>query len=171
MTAMIPHTSKQSSWQTILVLVLAFWLSGSLLLDGLVMPALYAAGMMAEPGFASAGYSLFWIFNRVELVCAAATLSCVLVLRYARHPWNRPGLVSVGVAGLLFAIALIDTYTLTPSMSALGIHLNWLTDTVEVPAGMDQLHMSYWLLDMVKLLAGGCLLWIYNRAANPVSQA
>lgn len=170
MTAIFPSVSKQSRWQTILVLVLAFWLSGSLLLDFLVMPSLYVAGMMTEPGFASAGYSLFWIFNRVELLCAAGTLTCVLVLRYTRHPWNRPGLLPLLLSGLLLAIALIDTYTLTPSMSALGLHLNWLSEAASAPAGMNQLHVSYWILDLTKLIAGGALLWLYNRATNPVSQ-
>jgi hypothetical protein len=170
MTAIHPP-SKRSNWQTLLVLVLAFWLSGSVFLDGLVMPSLYLSGMMTEPGFASAGYSLFWLFNRVELLCAAATLTGVLVLRYTRHPWHRPGLVSLWLAGLLLAIALIDTYTLTPSMSALGLNLNWFTPTAATPSAMDQLHLSYWLLDLTKLTAGGILLWLYNRVSSPVSQA
>lgn len=174
MTAIFPHSSKSfssaSKWQTILVLVLAFWLSGSLLLDGLVMPSLYAAGMMVEPGFATAGYSLFWIFNRLELLGAATVLTGVLVLRYTQPPLNRPGQLSLVLAGLLLAIALVDTYALTPSMSALGLHLNWLTADADVPAGMNQLHLSYWVLDLVKFSACGLLLWLYNRAANPVSQ-
>lgn len=170
MTAIFSPIFKQSRWQTILVLVLAFWLSGSLLLDFLVMPSLYMAGMMQEPGFASAGYSLFWIFNRIELLCAAGVLSCVLVLRYTRHPWHRPGLLPLLLSGLLLAIALIDTYTLTPSMSALGLHLNWITESLAPPAGMNQLHFRYWLLDLTKIIAGGGLLWLYHRAVHPVSQ-
>jgi len=169
MTALFPHTSKPSTWQTVLVFVLTFWLSCNLLLDFLVMPALYAAGMMTEPGFASAGYSLFWVFNRLELLCAAAVLTGVLVLRYTSHPWNRPGQVTLMLSILLVAIALIDTYGLTPSMSALGLQLNWFSQ-VEAPAQMNQLHFSYWLLDIVKLVASGMLLWFYNRGASPISQ-
>ena len=173
MAATLPHSSNpflSSKWQTILILVLAFWLSGNVLLDGLVMPSLYAGGMMTEPGFASTGYSLFWIFNRLELVCAAMVLTGVLVLRYVRHPLNRPGHFSVVLAVLLLAIALIDTYGLTPSMSALGLTLNWFAAGAEVPVGMNQLHFSYWFLDLVKICASGMLLWLYNRAARPVSQ-
>lgn len=170
MTALFPHTSKpHSGWQILLVSALAFWLSGSLLLDMLVMPSLYASGMMTEPGFASAGYSLFWMFNRLELLCAAIVLTGVLGLRYTRHPWNRPGQLTLLLSILLVAIALIDTYGLTPSMSALGLQLNWFTPS-PAPESMDQLHLSYWLLDILKLSAGGLLLWLYNRQANPISQ-
>jgi len=173
MTAISPHPTpsldRSSIWRTTLVLVLPFWLGGSLLLDGLVMPALYASGMMAEPGFASAGYSLFWLFNRLELICAATVLSGVLALRFSRHPLKRPGQLTLVFAGLLFAIALLDTYALTPSMSALGLHLNWLTAS-EVPPSMNGLHFSYWGLELVKLSVCGMLLWIYNRAAYPISQ-
>lgn len=168
MTAIFPSTSKQSGWQKILVFVLTCWLSGSLLLDMLVMPSLYAAGMMTESGFASAGYSLFWIFNRLELVGAAAVLTCILGLRYTRHRWNRPGQFTLVASILLVAIALIDTYGLTPSMSALGLQLNWFTPT-ETPSLMDELHLSYWLLDLVKLSGVGMLLWFYNRNTSPIS--
>lgn len=170
MTAIFPPSAPQrSGWQTVLVLVLAFWFSGSLLLDALVMPTLYAAGMMTEPGFASAGYSLFWLFNRIELLCAAISLTCVLILRYTRHPWQRPGQMTVLMAVLLVAIAAIETYALTPSMSALGLQLNWFT-TQSAPAQMNGLHLSYWVLDLIKLGTAALLLWFYDRQANPVSQ-
>lgn len=168
MTAIFSRPSP-FRWQPVLVLVLGFWLSGTLLLDALVMPTLYASGMMTEPGFAAAGYSLFWLFNRVELLCAAISLTCVLILRYTRHPWQRPGQFTVLLSTLLVAIACIDTYGLTPSMSALGLQLNWFTPT-DAPTQMDFLHLSYWLLDLLKLGAGGLLLWFYNRQSSPVSQ-
>ncbi|MDX2232460.1 MAG: hypothetical protein NW220_22710 [Leptolyngbyaceae cyanobacterium bins.349] len=174
MTAIFPHPSKQfhnsSSWQTVLVLVLAFWLSSTVLIDGLVMPSLYAGGILTEPGFAPTGYALFWILNRVELLCAALVLTSVLVLRYTRSPLNRPGLGTLLLASLLVAIALIDTYALTPTMSALGLCLNWFSNHADTPAGMDQLHLSYWLLDLVKVAAGGMLLWLHNRATSLISQ-
>ncbi|EKQ67856.1 hypothetical protein OsccyDRAFT_4149 [Leptolyngbyaceae cyanobacterium JSC-12] len=169
MTVLSSHDLNQSGWKTILVLVLAFWLSSSLLLDGLVMPSMYVSGMMTEPGFATAGYSLFWLFNRVELLCAALIFTSVLVLRYSRHPWNRPGYFTVLASALLMVIALVDTYGLTPQMSALGLQLNWFTPS-EPSTLMNQLHIEYWLLDCLKILIGGALLWRYNRVPTSVSQ-
>lgn len=174
MTAISPYNSQQNRsqqarWQTVLFASLAFWLSGSFLLDGIVMPSMYASGMMTEPGFATAGYSLFWLFNRVELLCAALVLTCVLVLRYSQR-LNRPGQLTLLLAGLLVAIALIDTYALTPRMSALGLRLNWFTPGYEAPAAMNQLHLGYWLLESLKLTACAGLLWFYNRISTPGSQ-
>ncbi|MBF2025672.1 MAG: DUF4149 domain-containing protein [Oscillatoriales cyanobacterium C42_A2020_001] len=169
MTAISSYNSSDSGWKKVLVLVLAFWLSCSLMLDGLVMPSMYVAGMMTEPGFAAAGYSLFWVFNRVELLCAALVLTSVLVMRYHRHLWSRPGLFTVLLSALLLAIALVDTYALTPQMSALGLQLNWFAPS-DTPALMNQFHLGYWLLDCLKLAACGMLLWSYNRTATSVSQ-
>lgn len=169
MTAISSRDLSSAGWKKVLVLVLAFWLSSSLMLDGLVMPSMYVSGMMTEPGFAAAGYSLFWMFNRVELLCAALVLTSVLILRYRRHLWNRPGQLTVLLSALLLAIALIDTYALTPQMSALGLQLNWFTSS-DTPALMNQLHLGYWLLDCLKLVTCGMLLWVYNRVATPVSQ-
>jgi hypothetical protein len=157
-------------WRSSLLLTLAFWLSGSLLLDGLVMPTMYAAGMMVAPGFASAGYSLFWLFNRVELVCAAVILTDVLLLRYLRHPWHRPGQFTLWAPMLLLAIALLDTYAFTPVMSSLGLSLNWFVPTAEPPALMNQLHLGYWLLEIAKLSLSGLLLWVYSRKAFAISE-
>jgi hypothetical protein len=60
---------------------LGFWLSGSLLLDFVIMPGLSAVGMMSQANAATVGYSLFWIFNRIELLCAALVLTSLLALR------------------------------------------------------------------------------------------
>ena len=171
MTTLLTDTSKTSGWKNVLVPILMFWLSGSLLLDFLVMPSLYVSGMMTEPGFATAGYSLFWVFNRVELLCAAIALTAVLGLRYSQHPWQRPGQLSVVLASLLVAIALIDTYALTPTMSALGLNLDNLAIAVSgAPIGMNALHMSYWVLDLLKITAVGSLWWLYQRLPHPVEQ-
>jgi Domain of unknown function (DUF4149) len=169
MTANSPSLLKPSIWQVLLFLTLAFWLSSSVTLDGLVMPTLYTSGMMTEPGFASAGYSLFWAFNRIELLCAAAVLTSVLVLRYTRHPWHRPGQFTLVAAIVLLAIALLDTYGLTPAMGALGIQLNWFAASSEPSALMDRLHLSYWFLELLKLSTTGFLLWFYSRRSGLVS--
>ena len=171
MTTLLTDTSKTSGWKNVLVPILTFWLSGSLLLDFLVMPSLYVSGMMTEPGFVTAGYSLFWVFNRVELLCAAIALTAVLGLRYSQHPWHRPGQLSVILASLLVAIALIDTYALTPTMSALGLNLDNVAIAVSgAPAGMNALHLSYWVLDLLKIAVVGSLCWLYQRLPHPVEQ-
>ncbi len=170
MISLSTDTSRKFGWQNVLSVLLVFWLSCSVFLDIVVMPSLYISGMMAEPNFASAGYSMFWIFNRVELLCAAIALTIVLGLRYSQHPWRRPGQLSLILSVLLVAIAAIDTYALTPTMSALGLHLNWFLPASDVPVGMDSLHMSYWVLDLIKISSVGALWWLYQRMTNILGQ-
>lgn len=122
------------------------------------MPTLYASGMMTEPGFATAGYSIFWVFNRLELVCAALVLTSALVLLASQKPIEKWNQRSVLLSLLLLALALIYTYGLTPQMSALGLQLNLFNASSEAPALMNALHVGYWLLEVVKLLLGGLLL-------------
>jgi hypothetical protein len=66
-------------WRKTLTIVLAFWLSTSLLLDLVIMPSLAASGMLIQPDFVPAGYGIFWIFNRIELVCAALVVTGLLI--------------------------------------------------------------------------------------------
>jgi hypothetical protein len=122
------------------------------------MPVLYTSGMMTEPGFASAGYSLFWVFNRVELLCAALILTGVLSLRHSLGGVNSLAQKAIFLASLLLAIALICTYGLTPQMSSLGLHLNLFNSVSEIPALMNLLHTGYWLLELLKLGIGAFLL-------------
>jgi hypothetical protein len=151
----IPNTAAQTSkWRTIVLITLAFWVSGSLLLDLVVMPTLYATGMMAASDFATAGYSVFWIFNRIELLCAALALTGVLVMQ---RTVNLPQWV-LPLAATLLALTLLYTYALTPEMSSLGLQLNAFESSTEVPAAMNQMHMGYWLLELFKFVATGALL-------------
>jgi hypothetical protein len=147
----IAAKSRQTplNWFGIALFTAAFWLSGLLLIDLLMMPCLYATGMMSAPDFASAGYSIFWNFNRIELVCAALVLTGVWIGHRQTgtiHRWIS------GLAIALLVIALVDTYLLTPQMSGLGMHLNWFTVTDEVPDAMNQIHGLYWVLDSLKLV-------------------
>ncbi|MBE9177702.1 DUF4149 domain-containing protein [Oculatella sp. LEGE 06141] len=158
MFAIASSEFQRSKWQTIVTGTLAFWLSSSLLLDFVVMPGMYTAGMMTEPGFATAGYSIFWIFNRIELVCAAIALTGLLVLRTTRPTVNQLTAFALGLGLFLFAVSLIYTYGLTPEMSALGLQLDLFQPSAEVPAAMDQMHQEYWLLELLKLGASGALL-------------
>jgi len=139
-------------WQTVILLAIAFWLSGSLLLDFVVMPMLSVAGMTAQPGFAAAGYGLFWFFNRLEALGAAVILTGLWSLRQIQDSLHRKGWLSLAIASGLLAIALTDTYCLSPQMSALGLSLNWFETTPEFPSAMIWMHWAYWSLDALKLL-------------------
>lgn len=163
MTAITDLGLKRTPWHTIVIFTVAFWLSSSLILDLVIMPSLYATGMMSQAGFATAGYTIFWIFNRLELLCAALALTGVLVLRRTEimSRLARPKVLVLSL--LLLAIALIYTYFLTPEMSAVGMQLNLFDTTTEVPATMNQLHGSYWVLEAVKLLGCGAMLSWYYR--------
>lgn len=156
MTAITSTEFSRPKWRTILLATLAFWLSGSLILDAVIMPSMYAAGMMTQPGFASAGYSIFWVFNHLEVLCAALALTGVLILRNTISAtisrWAVP------MALCLLGIALVYTYALTPEMSALGMQLDWFETTSEIPAAMNQMHEGYWLLEVLKLAIGSALL-------------
>ena len=153
---------KRPVWQTTGIFTLAFWLSSSLILDLVIMPSLYATGMMTQAGFATAGYSIFWIFNRIELVCAALVLTSILAAQSTQQPSikeNRSIILSV----ILLGIALIYTYFLTPEMSALGLQLNLFDSTTVIPANMNQMHVGYWLLEALKLIGCSTLLGLCYR--------
>lgn len=154
---------KRPSWQTAIIFVLAFWLSSSLLLDLLIMPSLYATGMMSQPSFAAVGYVIFWLFNRVEVLCAAVILTGLLALRINQDSYHRKGMLALPLAVVLMAIALIYTYVLAPQMSALGLQLDLFNPTLEVPATMNQLHSSYWILEVLKFATGGWLVSLCYR--------
>ncbi|UBF24906.1 DUF4149 domain-containing protein [Kovacikia minuta CCNUW1] len=150
--------SKRPNWQVMILLTLAFWLSGSLILDTLIMPILYTSGMMAAPDFAAAGYSIFWVFNRIELLCAAVVLTGALILQYNQNDGGKFGGTSITLSSLLLVVALIYTYGLSPQMSALGLQLDLFNSVQETPVLMNSLHVGYWVLEAIKLIAGGILL-------------
>lgn len=151
-----------SSWYSAVLLTLGFWLSGSLLLDFVIMPGMFVSGMMSQPGFGTAGYVLFWLFNRIELLCGAVVLTGLLILRHRR---SVSGVIVSGIRSRwalslgmgLLGIALVYTYLLTPAMGALGVPLDFFQAASEVPADMDRLHGIYWSLELLKL-AGAALL-------------
>lgn len=152
---------SQSKWQTAIILTLALWLGGSLLLDFIIMPGMFAAGMMSQPGFASAGYSIFEVFNHVELLCAAVVLTGALALQLGGdRPAVMPGW-AIALSLILFAIPIIYTYSLTPEMSALGLNLNQFDSSVTVPSEMELLHGSYWGLELCKFALAASVLKLY----------
>ena len=151
--------SIRPRWQAIVMVALIFGLSGSLIIDLVIMPSLYVSGMMTSPDFAAAGNMMFWGFNRVELICAALTATGLMVLSNLGNGFGKQSRTTIILSLALLAIALIDTYALTPQMSALGMQLN-LFDTAEVPTSMNLMHQGYFVLEAVKLAIGGTLLSI-----------
>jgi hypothetical protein len=157
---------KRSTWQNAALLTLGFWLSSSLFLDWVIMPSLYLTGMMKEEGFATAGYTIFWNFNHLELLCAAIVITAVLAIGKAQSHWSFD---TVFLACLLVTVALLDTYLLTPQMCALGSDLSLFTNGDAVPKTMNLLHSSYFMLEMLKVLAAGVLLnrcWKESQASS-----
>ena len=142
---------KRHLWQNIVLLTLGFWLSASLVIDWVVMPSLYVSGMMSQSGFAQAGYTIFWNFNRIELLSASLVLTGILVLnqREAKLHWTM-----LFLPVLLLAVCLAETYIFTPQMSAMGLQMNLLQTATEVPSTMNMLHGGYWLLEAIKFIAG-----------------
>ena len=156
---------KHPTWQNLIIFTLGFWLSASIFLDWVIMPTLYVSGMMTQSNFASAGYLIFWNFNRVELLCASLVITGFFVLQkvqreidasYNPTSWWSGGVIALAI--LLLGVSLVDTYFLTPQMSAIGMQLNLFETTSEIPSGMGLMHGIYWSLEGVKLLAGSLLI-------------
>ena len=155
---------KNLKWQTIVLSALAFWLSAILLLDLVIMPSLYTAGMMSTPGFATAGYSLFWLFNRIELLCAALAMTGLLVVFRTHQISDRKSRIAIILSVILLAVALIDTYGLTPQMSAMGLEMDLFEPAGELPTAMIQMQLGYWALEAIKLVACGGILKLCYRS-------
>ncbi|MEG4284203.1 DUF4149 domain-containing protein [Microcoleus sp. A006_D1] len=156
--------SIRPRWQAIVMVALIFWLSGSVILDLLVMPSLYVSGMMVSPDFAAAGNLMFWGFNRVELICSGLVATGLMVLSNSLGNFGKRSHTAILLSLVLLAIALIDTYGLTPHMSALGMQLNLFDAAAELPAGMNSLHQGYFFLEALKLAVGATLLgWCYQN--------
>ncbi|MDB9315193.1 hypothetical protein PN462_18915 [Spirulina sp. CS-785/01] len=160
-----PNQENALNWPGIVFCTLGFWLSGSLLIDVLILPSLSATGMMAQDGFASAGYVLFGLFNHLELLCAALVITGCLVLHRSHYFAQGNEQASVFAATLLLGIALIYTYILTPNMSGLGIELSWLepNQATLMSGSMLQMQVSYWALEVVKLALGFTLVRWFAR--------
>ncbi|MEB3161401.1 MAG: hypothetical protein VKL20_08070 [Synechocystis sp.] len=154
-------------WPLLVMGTLGLWLSGSLVVDLLVVPSLSAAGMMSQPGFISAGHLLFSIFNHLEMLFAGIILSgCFCLQQQGFFPHTRQRLSGI-VAILLLAIALIYTYGLTPAITDLGFEMARFNGTGEMPPTMMSLHWAYWGLELVKLTLGMTLLrWCYQSVSH-----
>ncbi|MEG3438041.1 hypothetical protein V0288_13015 [Pannus brasiliensis CCIBt3594] len=162
MKTIIDRYFPAKNWTTLAMIVLGFWLSSSLVIDLVILPGLSVSGMMTQNGFASAGYLVFGIFNRLELLCAALVLCSFLVFHRYHTLLHLPEHRSLLFAGLLFGITVIYTYFLTPNLSGFGL-LDPLTSASGMPAGMMPLQIGYWLLEVLKLALGVTLLrWCFR---------
>jgi hypothetical protein len=154
---------RNLGWLTIVSLALALWLGASLLMDAVVMPSMYWAGMMTESGFVTAGSTMFSIFNHGELLCAGIVLSGVLVLN---QKFPATGIIypriAIVLATLLLVVPIVYLTFLSPEMSALGLNLD-LFESGEVPEAMATMHGIYWALEVVKLSLAGSLLGLCHR--------
>ena len=155
---------KPLNWQPIILSALGFWLSASLVIDLVVMPSMYSSGMMSEPGFATAGYSMFWVFNRIEILCAALSVTGLLILHgqgEASESKRNPAII---LSIILLAIALADTYGFTPHLSAMGMDLDVLASARSFPSAMIPMQLGYWIVELLKLVACGFILMSTSQA-------
>lgn len=163
------NLDKKINWSAMIMFALGFWLSGSFILDFVLIPSLSASGMMAEGGFASAGFVIFGIFNHIEVVCAAIVLTGFLVFSHHHNLSEKQERWSVIIASLLLIITLAYTYIFTPQMTSLGLNLNWLNPSTEMPRAMIPMHAFYWLLETIKFFGGAILLkWCYRNSCRIV---
>lgn len=158
---------KPTQWSVVVFVTLCFWLSASLVLDFVIIPSLMQAGMMNQPGFASAGYSMFSIFNHLELFCAGIILTGILILNKNHILPKKQQQWSVILSSVLVGIAMICSYILTPQMSGLGLDLNWFESSQAMSSEMMEFHAGYWGLELTKWIAGGILLGWSFRAWSP----
>lgn len=159
MTTLSKVEYNSSRWLTLTLVTVGLWFGGSLVLDFVVMPSMYISGMMNQAEFVSAGSLIFSVFNHIEVVCAAVGLTGLMALGLTLPEGfsNRIRTLSI-LALTLLAIALTYTYSLTPQMSGLGLNLNLFNSGTEIPAAMNQLHFSYWGLELIKLAVAGTVL-------------
>ena len=169
MQVLSSRNSKTTNWSTIVMFALGFWLSGSLIFDLLVVPGMMTSGMMNQSGFASAGYIIFGTFNHLELLCAATVLAGCLVYRFGLGFVSQINTKSVVTAAILLAIALAYTYILTPQMSGLGMPLDLFAVSEKASASMTVMHIVYWGLEVVKLVAATALLRAFYRTSCSVA--
>ena len=160
MNAVFNRSWSVERWLAIAMLALGFWLSSSVIFDVIILPSLAAAGMTAQPEFASTGYILFGVFNRLELLCGGVVTVAIAAASYQASWPQRDWRPVALVVALLLTIAAAYTYWLAPTMSALDAPLTWLAPSPEPMTGpMLQMQWLYWLLDSLKLALSGWLLY------------
>jgi hypothetical protein len=157
-------------WSGIVMFTLGFWLSASLVLDLVIVPGLFVSGMMNQSEFASSGYVIFGLFNRLELICAAVVLCGFLVMRRQHSLSYQQEIPSLLLSAILLIITLVFTYYLTPELSGWSLlSLNLWDGGRAMPPVMISMQIIYWVLEAIKLLTGVTLLrWCYRNACRLV---
>ncbi len=161
-----PTAARPTRWVGAVLFALMFWFSSSLLMDFVIMPGLFVGGMMNQPDFGPAGYAMFWVVNRLELLCVGVILTGLLVARQARREQDviASGLRSrwaTEIAVVLLVITLVLTYVVAPAMGALGASLDPFAATTAIPLAMDHMHGLYFGFEALKLLGCGLLLSLF----------
>lgn len=158
MTTLISRPYRRAKLQSICMIALGLWLSASLVFDFLIIPSLFASGMMESSDFASFSYIVFGNFNHLELLGAGIILGSSLAINY-RHNLSRIKIdSSIVISVVLMAIALSYTYFLTPQLSSLGMNLDpFAIQEVNINAMLGT-HIAYWLMELSKLVLGFFLL-------------
>lgn len=156
------QTVSRSRWIPWLLAICGFWLSSDLVVDLLVMPVMQVSGMTQQADFAPMGYTLFWSLNRLELLCAAVLVAGVLALRRRPQEFDiansGSGCRWALVLGLgLLGLTLVDTYVLTPEMSALAASLDPFGSGTAMAPEMTWLHGAYWFAEIVKFMSLGLM--------------
>lgn len=146
----------RSPWQVVAAITLGLWLGGSLLLDLVVMPALYMAGMTASDGFAAAGSMLFGWVDHLELLAAGLVLAAVLALAVSQGGRFAGWGLTLAIA--LLGLTAIETYWLVPSMAATSLSLNWAEAAGGLAPAMTVWHSSFFAVEILKVLGCGALL-------------
>lgn len=163
------HTPEFFTGFAAIAALMLLWLGACILVDGVMMPTMAAAGMPEQPGFAAAGYRFFSTFNRLELLAGASALVGTLAawkLAVLRGGMARLG---SGLAGALALVAAIDTYVLTPHLSGLSLDLSALPAVPSAPLmpfspTMMVLQSTYWGLEGLKLMLAVGLLALCWRS-------
>lgn len=158
MTTLVSRPYRRAKLQSICIIALGLWISASLVFDFLIIPSLFASGMMESSDFASFSYIVFGNFNHLELLVAGIILGSSLAINY-RHNLSKIKIdSSIVISVVLMAIALAYTYFFTPQLSSLGMNLDpFVTQELNVNP-MIGTHLAYWMLELSKLVLGFFLL-------------
>ncbi len=153
---------REIDWHTVILFTLGFWLSGSFILDFVLIPSLSLTGMMNSDEFAYVGFVLFGIFNRVEMICASLILTATLVEGTQHYFTARKQNLAVIFAIILLLISLAYTYVFTPNLTAWGLCLDQFSTSKPLSVNMILWHGGYWLVEGLKYtLAVTLLRWNY----------
>ena len=167
MNTIFSTTRKEINWSAIILFSLGFWLSGSFVLDFILIPCLSAGGMMTGTDFPSVAFLIFGVFNHIEIVCACLILTGILVFSSKDYFSTERKTPNILLAIVLLMIALAYTYVFVPHLTAWGLLFNPYGGQTVMPSAMIYWQVGYWLLEIVKFTIAGILLnWHYRSSCS-----